>query len=193
MPRFQSASTMWLAGIIASAALLIIIAVVINLASDNRTPDLLPIDTPEGVVQRYLLALNEDDSTEAFGYISSSLSTCTLTQFVETTSYQRQQNFSASLGKTTTTEKATLVTVSITDRSSGDLFGQNNYSYNIIFTLRQEADGWRFSEPPWPMGWCPEEPKATDEATPEPRSMAAFMDHEIAAITPVQRWSAWAF
>jgi hypothetical protein len=188
MLRFQSASTKWLAGIIASAALLIIMAVVINMVSDNRDPDLLSIDTPEGIVQRYLLALNEDESAEAFGYFSASLSTCTLTQFVEMTSYQRQQNFSASLGKTTTTDKATLVTVSITDRSSGDLFGNNSYSYDVIFTLKQESDGWRFSEPTWPMSWCPDEPKTTDDANREPVSFLGSTNQET---TPARRRLTW--
>jgi hypothetical protein len=188
MLRVRSASTMWLIGIIASAALLIVIAVVINLVSDSNQADLLPADTPEGVGQRYLIALNDDDGATAFGYISSSLTSCTLTHFIQTTGYQREQNYSVSLGKTTTTDKATLVAVKITDAPSGDLFGQNGYSYDVIFTLKEEADGWRFSEPPWPMSWCPEPPKSSPEATPERLSLAHGAGGSVMA---EQRWLTW--
>ena len=190
MVRKWSASAIWLAAIIASAVLLVVIAVVINLFSDNNSPELLPVDTPEGVVQRYLLALNEQNTTQAFGYISSSLSTCTLEQFIQTTSYQRDRNFSASLDHTTTTDKSSVISVSITDSGYDAPFGQNRSSYNIVFTLRLETDGWRFSQPPWP-GWCPEQPKPTAEPTREATSLYQTKNGRVAVVSMIEGRPTW--
>ena len=154
MPRVQSASQWWLISIGVVAAALVIISVIINVVADDGDADLLPEDTPEGTVQRYLKALAADDPALAFSYISTSQEGCTLENFIQTTEYRRTQDFSATLTRTTTTDVATLVTVKITESEFDPPFGGGGYDFDSIFTLKQEDGVWRFTEPPWPS-WCP--------------------------------------
>ena len=163
MPRVQSASAWWLVAIGSIAAVLVVTSIVINVVLDSSDDELLPADTPEGAVQQYLQALVDDDYAEAFAYVSETLQDCTLQHFIQITEFRRERDFSATLGRTTSIDDITLVTVKITEPSFDIPFGRGENSFDTVFTLAEEEGQWRFSEPPWPMAWCPPE-----RATPEP-------------------------
>ncbi|MDA1278903.1 MAG: hypothetical protein O3B95_02515 [Chloroflexi bacterium] len=155
MAWMQSASSRWLIAIASSAAVLIIVSVLISVLADNRNVDILPVGTPEGTVQRYLQALTDGDLTAAYGYVSTDLKNeCTLEHFLETARW-REKNFSASVRDTTIIDDRTIVTVEITEPGSNQPFSQGGYSFDTIFTLTSDNEEWRISEPPWPVSWCP--------------------------------------
>ena len=52
--------------------------------------------------------------------------------------------------------ETTDVSVSITERYGGGLFG-NESTFEQVFPLTQEDGAWRLTEAPWPL-WCPAEP-----------------------------------
>jgi hypothetical protein len=53
----------------AAILLLVVIAVVLVLALPEKTAPLQPEDTPQGTVQRYILALDNQDYLVAYGYL----------------------------------------------------------------------------------------------------------------------------
>lgn len=167
MRYFQTASSRWLAGAVLLVALLIVISVALS-ALDPGDDDLLPAGAAEGTVQRYLVALRDDEVDEAYGYVSGSLKeTCTLQHFIETTSYQRDRDFSAVVKDTHIADGTYVVEVEITEPNYAPPFGSGGYSFTLQFTLQQEDDAWVFSDPPWPMSWCPEERVAPGPAQSE--------------------------
>lgn len=185
MAWMQSASSRWLAGIASFAAVLIIVSVLVSvLANDD---DLLPADTPEGAVQRYLRAVGDDDIVASYEYVSEDLKDeCTLEHFLQMTRF-REQNFSAALSQTTDIGDKTVVSVEITEQGNDGPFGSGQYSFDTSFTLVLENGEWRMSEPPWPVSFCPPErelptrpaiPPATAEAaTSTPLTSAAASTH----------------
>ncbi len=168
----RSAPSLWLILVGAFAALLVIVSIVLNLVLDN-SDDLLPEDTPEGAVQRYLRAIVDDDVSEAYAYVSASLQgTCTLQHFIQTTEYQRSRDLAARVTSTIDVDGKKLVSVEITEPDSGGLFGGGRYSYTVSFTLSLEDGAWQMSEPPWPMSGCPPE---RDTPVPVPTVRAAMV------------------
>lgn len=66
-------SSRWLLVFGAAIAVLVIVAVVLVLTMSGREDaPLLSEDTPKGIVQRYLLALEAEDFIKAYDYFSSS-------------------------------------------------------------------------------------------------------------------------
>jgi hypothetical protein len=150
----KSGPALWLTVVAVIAAVLVIASVVINLVAENGA-DLRPEDTPEGAVQRYLRALVDDDITAAYEYMSEPVKTdCTLQYFAQMTEYQRERSFTARLSTTLDLSGIKQVNVEISDSDDGPFFG-NGYSYTVSFTLAEEDGQWLFTEPPWPMSWCP--------------------------------------
>ena len=47
------------------------------------------------------------------------------------------------------------VLVEITRYSDSVLFDREVFPNSSRFILEREGEIWRFTEPPWPMGWCP--------------------------------------
>jgi len=63
---------------------LIVASVVVVFLGDRGDTALLPEDTPEGIVQRYLQAIEDGDSRRAYGYLNQELRDgCTQAQFRE--------------------------------------------------------------------------------------------------------------
>lgn len=69
----MKSSNKWLLGFGSALGILVVLAVVLVLTmSGNDEIDLLPESTPEGIVQRYVLAIQNQDYEEAYGYLSAS-------------------------------------------------------------------------------------------------------------------------
>ncbi len=176
MNWMRSASSRWLTAIALFAAILIIVSVLVSILSDNRKVDFLSINTPEGTVQRYLLALAEDDLSTAYSYASTNLKNeCTLEHFLDMTKW-REESFSASLKNTSELDDRTIVTVEITEPSGSQPFGRGGYSFDTSFTLTLENGEWRISKAPWPVGWCPPDRGIPSPATREPATAAPGPD-----------------
>lgn len=147
-------STRWLLGVMAGVLALIVLAVVVALSAGNET-DLDP-DTPGGTVQTYLRAVSEGDAEGAWTLFASDLQDrCSLSSVRDALRYG-PRDFRAQLGEVVTRTATTDVTVTITERYGGGLFG-NESTFEQVFPLAQEDGAWRLAEAPWPL-WCPPEP-----------------------------------
>lgn len=178
----RSGPALWLTGVAVIAVALVVASIVINMVVDNRDGDLLPEDTAEGSVQRYLRALLDDDISTAYSYMSPPIQeACSLQHFLDTTSYQRSVEFSARLTGTSDVGETKVVSVEIGE-GDFDPFG-SDFKYSVTFVLApgngEDGEGgqWLMSEPPWPMTWCPDLPgdprsPATPATTPPEVSSA---------------------
>lgn len=122
----------------------------------TRGVDLLPEGSPEGVVQRYLLALEREDYQEAYDYLSSELrARCSLEDFVGWGYWPVDSEDQVTLEKTQSFNGSALVRARVTRFSYDVPFGASEYSYDRTFNLRLEAEQWRLTGPEW---WCPPRP-----------------------------------
>ncbi len=153
-----SASTKWLAGVVVVVVGLIVVSVVVAAMGAGNEPVLLPETQPEGVVQRYLLAVDANETEKAYGYISPTLKGyCTVQHFRDSSQYIREQDMRISLSRTEVIDGVTFVDVRVTQtRVNAEIpFTPRESSSTQRFSL-QPVDGvWRFIDPPWPMSWCP--------------------------------------
>jgi len=70
----MKSSNKWLLGFGAVLGILVILAVVLVLTMPGSDEiELLPEDTPDGVVQRYMYAIKDGNYEEAYGYLSPSV------------------------------------------------------------------------------------------------------------------------
>lgn len=152
----QTSSSRWLAGIALTVLALVIISITLALVN-RRAPALSPEDTPEGTVQRYLIAVQEDDADRAYGYLSSDLQEyCDYAHFLDSKDTRRNENERIVLKSSEIRGEQAIVRIEVTNTSLSPPFDVNEYSYPVQYVLEQEESVWRFSEPPWPLGWCPD-------------------------------------
>jgi hypothetical protein len=106
---------MWLvAGVIFLVALMAA-AVTTALVTTRGGPHLLAADSPEGVVQRYLLALQKEDYREAYSYLSSDLQTrCSLDDLVGTYYWPYAQEGQVTLERTERYDGSAVVRATVT-------------------------------------------------------------------------------
>ena len=152
----QSPSSRWLAGIALTVLALVIISVTLALVNRHE-PALSPEDTPEGTVQRYLIALQEDDANRAYDYLSSDLREyCDYAHFQDSKDTRGSGNERIVLIDSEIRDEQAIVRIEVTNTNLSPPFDINEYSYPVQYVLKQEGNVWRFSEPPWPLGWCPD-------------------------------------
>ncbi len=146
----------WLVVAVTVVVGLLVSALTIALVTTRRGVDLRPEDSPEGVVQRYLLALEREDYGEAFAYLSSDLQRrCPLDEFVGRGYWPDMDGDHVTLEKTESFDGRALVTARVTVFSPDVPFGASEYSYDRTFYLKLENGQWRLTGPYW---WCPPDP-----------------------------------
>ena len=155
----------------AAVILLAIVAVVIALVTGGGER-LLSEGSPEGMVQRFLLTMEEGDYKEAYDYLGAELKdNCIYDDFLDQRNRGKIEEIQASLVRTDTFDDRAEVTVAITQfRTSGpflDPFESRTNSYQQTYLLRQEEGQWRLSHMPWPVYWCPR-PEPPREPIPAP-------------------------
>ena len=124
---------------------------ILLVALTARQPPRLPLNTPEGTVQTYLLALNNGDYPKAFGYLSPQPQQgLTYDNWVSQLVNRRPNNVSswkASLGSTTVTGNQAVVNVVISVFAPGGPFSDPVRTNNVTFTLIRSRDGWLITSP----------------------------------------------
>jgi hypothetical protein len=143
----------WLVVGVTVVAALLASAVAIALVTTRGGVDLLPADSPEGVVQRYLRAIEREDYREAYDYLSSDLRrSCSLEEFVSRGYWPETGGDHMTLEKTQSFDGRALVTARVTVFDPDVPFGASEHSYDRTFHLKLEAGQWRLTGPDW---WCP--------------------------------------
>ena len=151
MPR--NGSTRWLLGIALAVVVIVVVGVVMGLV--RRGDSLLPEDTPEGVVQRYILALRDGDTLKAYTYFGTALKeVCTYSLFANSSRYWLSEDVRAELVQTQSLGDGVVVKIRIVHGETSPFFGTESYSFTEEYILRREGDAWRFSEPPPPLRSC---------------------------------------
>jgi hypothetical protein len=113
---------------------------------------LLPDDTPQGAVQRYLIAIQEQDYREAYGYLSfdSSQKDTTYDDWLPTVgsiSRITQTTWKATLGETTQNDDSASVEVSIDKFRPEGPFADPVRNQLIIFRLAKIDGRWFITSP----------------------------------------------
>jgi len=154
-------SRLWLIGIGAIFAALLGAGVGLAITLE-RSRGLLPPDRPEGVVQRFLMAVEDGRFEEAYAYLTSeSQSRCSLQDFTAFTSTRRFAYDQGSLSLGRVEVSGDEATVWVRHESDGPF---ETYAYEEPFRLTREGGQWRinahFEFRPGPY-WCPPGPLPT--------------------------------
>ncbi len=153
---------------VAVVGLLAIAALVVGLVAAGKAK-VLPEDSPEGVVQGFLLAVQASDYKKAYDYLGSKLkSNCAYDRFLEQRPGGKVEEMQATLAGTKTFDGQAEVKILVTQfRTSGPFmapFDSPANSYPETFILAQEDGKWRFVRMPWPLYWCPSQEPAVKPA-----------------------------
>ena len=144
-------SKVWLIGAAVFVAALAVAGIVVALVTTRD--DLLSADSPEGVLQRYLRALEDGEQREAYDYLTENAQqTCPFAEFVKQASYQGVRGSQMTLENTERFDDHALVTANVTVFDPNIPFGPEEHSYERTFELTLEGSAWKMT---WPEGWCP--------------------------------------
>ncbi len=173
----RSSSSKWLLGGGLVILALIIASVGVGLLNRPQSADLLPEGTPGGTVHRYLLAIEQGETRQAYEYVSADLQEkCTFEHFRDTTrQYDRRdtkggRDIRIALESEQSIDDAVEVRVRITEFRVSAPFDVNENSYTRVFLLEELDGAWRFVNEPWPMFRCPE-PVKTSRPVGSPAQM----------------------
>jgi hypothetical protein len=152
-------SRIWLFGAVTFVIALVVGGIAVALVTTRGGLELLPSDSPEGVVQRYLLAMKDEEYREAYGYLSSDLQReCSYDNFLKGASSTEIRESHVTLEDTRNVDDRAQVKVRITVFEPGGPFGASESSQDWTFHLKLEEGQWRLvsmPEMPWPLWWCP--------------------------------------
>jgi hypothetical protein len=145
-------SRIWLIGVAVFVIALVVAGIVAAVVTDRGDADLLPIDSPEGIAQRFLLAMRDERYQEAYDYLASHLQErCSYDDFLRFASFREIREGHVTLEDTKILDNTARVRVRVT------VFEPNvplpsEYSYDRTYNLKLEDGQWRVTRPEW---WCP--------------------------------------
>jgi hypothetical protein len=134
----------------AAIGLLLLVTVVLVLAfSGKGTLPLLPQDTPEGTVQRYLLAVEDGDYLAAYNYLASSLNPKPPYEQWKSPFNVPSDNpaYKVTLGKINTGISEAAVEVIVEVFRPGSPFENPVRTSQITFFLKIEGSDWKITSP----------------------------------------------
>jgi len=147
----MKASSRFLLGFGIFILVIVATAVTIALVGGNEQVKLLPENSPEGTVQRFLMAVKDQDYTKAYGYLyltSDQLKYNSYDTWIQSTQSSRNSSsWKASIVKSTVRENDATVDVAVeVFRPEGPL--ANPVSTNqVTFILRNENGKWLINSP----------------------------------------------
>jgi hypothetical protein len=152
----MGSSRRWLLIFAIIIGVFVISTVTLVLFSEGNKITLLPEDSPQGTVQRYLIAIQEKDYQKAFSYLSFSpadkITTYNDWLMMVGPQASTQAVWKATLGKITLNGNNAQVEVTIDTARPGGLFGNSQTSQLIIFQLAKTANSWGITSPTY-VSW----------------------------------------
>ncbi|MBI4499297.1 MAG: hypothetical protein HY689_15525 [Chloroflexi bacterium] len=144
----------WLLALVGGAIALVLAGFVLLLVVQTRSPDTLPEDTPAGVVQRYLRALEEGRYAEADAYLSASAKARREQQpggkpyppYPVRPPGERPSTRIV-LQDVQTRESTAQVTVAISRFRAPSPTEADEYSETVTFDLQREQGAWKITGP----------------------------------------------
>ena len=147
----MNSSRRWLFIFAIIIGVLIIATVSLVLLMKGNKVTLLPEDSPQGTVQRYLIAIQERDYQKAFGYLSFSpmdkITTYNDWLMMVSPQASSQTVWKATLGKATLYGDNANVEVTIDTIRPGGLFGDSQFSQQLTFFLTKTNNAWLITSP----------------------------------------------
>ena len=136
-------SKAWLIGVVVVVVTLVVAGVVVAIVTTRGEGDLLPADSPEGTVQRYLLALEDGKYREAYGYLSArTKASCDLDEFIRQARYIEVRDSHMTLEDSQRFDGTAVVVARVTVFDPSLPFGSSEYSYDRTFDLTLEGETW---------------------------------------------------
>ena len=138
---------LWFGAVIGALIALSIILVAVTARQPEKT---LPENTPEGTVQRYLLAITNGDYQKAFAYLSQApQARLNYDDWVRQLGNNRPSSSSwkASLGKTTVTGNQATVNIVVSVFTPSGPFSDPVRTNNVSFILQKSGDSWLITSP----------------------------------------------
>ena len=136
-------------------AITILVAITITLVMTNhQVAPLLPENTPDGTVQRFLLALQDHDFQKAYTYLNVVESGRKLTydDWLQSTSQRFQTSSPAwkvTFGKTSISDDSATVEVIIDIFQPGGLFNIPENTQKDFYQLKRINGKWYITTRPW--------------------------------------------
>ncbi len=178
----KTSSARWLAGIRAGVVAIAIASIIVVLAID---PDGVTLDenTPEGTVQRYIQALQDEQYDVAYRLLSAEAQAeCTLSNFRSQGRFGRDQDTRVRLDRVIEASDGTEVRLEMVNFSGISPFEFDftfeDGRYTVNYLVNETDDGWRVSNAPWPYTDCGYRlrvpvPEPTATPTPAPAATPA--------------------
>ena len=136
----------------AFAGVIVAVLIVGAVVGGLRNPDVLPADSPQGVVQAYLQALFDRDFAQAREYLDSeAAAACTAAAYRDA---WIPESLTASLDEISVDGTTAEVTVRLRSVTAPGPFSSGAYSSLETFTLQRQDDQWRITGDPWPIWDC---------------------------------------
>jgi hypothetical protein len=147
----MNSSNRWLIIFAIVIGILVIATVSLVLLIKGNEVTLLPENTPQGTVQRYLIAVQEKDYPEAYSYLSFSPSEKiqTYDDWLRMVMPQpsSQATWKATLGKITQNGNSATVEVVIDTIRQGGPFGNPTSNQQVVFQLNNIGGKWLITSP----------------------------------------------
>ncbi len=146
----MKSSRRWLLafGLAIGVLIIVTVALVLTTSSQGDEP-LLPEDTPEGTVQRFLLAIRDEDYLAAESYLSPTVD--------DKIAFDLRQNrlagpgdgpgWKATLGKSIVRDDEATVDVTVDVFRPRGPFENSVRTYQVTFFLKKEATSWSIISP----------------------------------------------
>jgi len=157
-PQVPTSTARWgidrgLALLIGGVVALILVGLIAVPLLARQTPALAPETTPEGVVQRFYLAVYDGDWNTAYGFLSATArARLTMADLQQQLSYS-SENSQIRTGQATISGASATVELTETSFYDGGLFGGGEYSNQKHVLLVREGDDWKIESGPF---WLPE-------------------------------------
>jgi hypothetical protein len=147
-----------MAGMSAGVAAIAFISIVVVLTTNQGVT--LDPNTPEGTVQRYIEALNDEQFDEAFNLLSiEAQKDCTLADFRLIGRIPVEPNIRVRLDRIQEASDGTEIRLELENFSGISPLGLDfifeDGRYTVTYLVEEMDDLWRISHAPWPYRGCP--------------------------------------
>ncbi len=137
---------------VAIGAIVLLALAVVGISALVSEPVTLDPDSPEGVVQSFVIAINEDRWADARSHLDRDLTErCEVADL----SLARGEDVSrVVIDDVSMSDGSAVVAVTITHTSTDNPLNPSSWDEDVVFVLATEDGGWVIDEMSWPYAPC---------------------------------------